>query len=584
MILTNVNTHYSLLLGNAKPDELLKKASGLGYKSVAMTDYDSLSGAVNFFKNAKKNKIKPIIGSRVKLYNLNNMASGYVNLYAKNKKGWFELIKICSALYIGDEVQVSVDELRNTSNLSCVICGTDSLEDEATLRTLKDIFKKDIFVGINYRNVSHVINTRSIEKLTAIADKLDITIIDSPLVAYTNLEDKYDHLTLYSSHLGITSPEWNTSHDQQFTQFREGEFELLEPDNMFHGKKEYVDNLKRFDELIEEYSILEKPSMPAFPCPNGMSEAEYLKQLCRDGWKRIFKDKPATEHQKIKYGDQVQHELAVINKAGLDGYFLIVQDYVNWAKNQNWLIGCGRGSAGGCLVSYLTRITSIDPIKYDLLFERFYNEGRNTADHVSFPDIDVDFPVDKRDDVIEYIRKKYGEQNVSQVVTYSSLQGRGALKEVLRIHAVCDWKTMDEITKGLPAKDKISDKLEEEKEKSIIRWVLKNEPELVKDYCRIRDDGEYEGEYATYFKQAIKLENTFKSYGKHASALVISKEPMNESCPMIREKNGKELIAAIEYTEMEELGKVKMDILGVAILTKLMHVNELLRNGVINES
>lgn len=582
MLLSNVNTHYSLLLGYAKPDELLKQCANREYKSCVLTDHNSLSGAVNFYKNAKKNKVKPIIGSRVTIINDKNQAFGQVNLYAKNKAGWFELIKLCSALYLNEEPSVTISQLRELKNVAAVLTGTGFISDEDSVYQIKDIFGKDFFVGFDTRNLKYGPNKSQLDLLKAIAEELNVYTLASPLVAYSNPEQKNDHLTLYSSHLGITSPEWAECADPNFAQFYNGDYSVPDKlDNLFSAGE--LNNLNRFNDLFEEYSILEKPSMPAFDCPNGMSEPDYLRQLCREGWTRKFGENPLSEHMKIKYGDRVKMELGVINKAGLDGYFLIVQDYVNWAKNQGWLIGPGRGSAGGCLVSYLTRITSIDPIKYDLLFERFYNEGRNTADHISFPDIDVDFPVGRRELVIDYIRGKYGQDYVSQVVTFSSLQGRGALKEVLRIHNVCDNKTMDLITKNIPQKDKISDRLEEDQEKSVIRWTLNNEPQVLGEWCTLNDKGEFNGPYAKYVEQAIKVESTFKSYGKHASALVISKEPMNQSCPMIREKNGGELIAAIEYTEMEELGKVKMDILGVAVLDKLMYINDLLMTGEINE-
>lgn len=576
MILTNVNTHYSLLLGYGKPDQILKQCANLQMPACAITDYNSLSGAVNFYKNAKKNKVKPIIGSRINVRNPKTGAFGYLNVYAKNKQGWFELIKLCSSLYLNDEVVVDIDELRKYSNLAYMVCGRDSIMDAESMKVLTDL-NADVFVGID--NVNK--NSYTVDNLKGIADTYKLNVLAAPLVAYSDKKDKFDHLTLFSSHLKITSNDWAYNTDQQFSMFEKGDYSIPLTDDMYSALE--LDNLNRFNDLFEDYSILEKPSLPSFPCPDGLSEAEYLRVLCREGWKRKINPLNLSDELRQQYVDQVNKELAVIGKAGLDGYFLIVQDYVNWAKNQGWLIGPGRGSAGGCLVSYLTNITSIDPIKYGLLFERFYNEGRNTADHISFPDIDVDFPVDKRDQVIEYIRKRYGDAYVSQVITLSSLQGRGAFKEVLRIHNVCDSKTMDEITKKIPQRDKISDRLEEDKETSVLRWVLKYEPKVLGDYCKLEDNGEYTGQYAQYVKQAVDIESTFKSFGKHASALVISKQPMNESCPMIREKSGDELICSIEYTEMEDLGKAKMDILGVANLTKLMGVNKLLRTGKLDD-
>ena len=557
-----------MLLGYTKPKELMKQYSKLNYKSCAISDYNSLSGSVNFFKACKDSGINPIIGTRVKIINPENQSFGYISLYAKNKLGWFELVKLTSNLYLTDELSCDIQSLRLYSNLACIISGNDFIDNNDSIKILKDIFKEDIFIGTDRRN-----NKNKLSILEGISENLNIKMLASPLVAYSKRQDKNNHLTMYSSHLGITQREWVSCGDSNFSQFYHGDYSL--PEKLEGYNIDEVKNLELFESLFEQYSILERPTLPDFDCPNGLSQSEYLRQLCREGYKKKLTN--LTQEQKIIYGDRVNRELEVINKANLEGYFLIVQDYINWAKNQGWLVGVGRGSSAGSLIAYLTNITGVDPIKYSLLFERFYNDGRNTADKVSYPDIDTDFPVDKREEVIEYIRNKYGRDKVTQVVTFSSLQGRGALKEVLRVNQACPPKMMDEISKNLPMKDKISDLLEESKESSIINWTLKYEPKRVSDYCELKEDGTFTGPYAAHFEQAIEIESTFKNFGKHASALVISRGSMIESCPMIKEKNGSELIAGIEYTEMEEMGKVKMDLLGLKILDKLSLARDILK-------
>ena len=575
-MITSLNTHYSFLLGYAKPKEFLKQYANYGYKTCAISDYNSLSGSVNFSKNCNSNGINPVIGSRVRICDEDNNPIGYIALYAINKTGWFELVKITSSIYMVDHECVTLESLRDCKNIVALINGTDFIVSEKYLRKAKDIFEDRLYVGIDTRNLSYAQNRLKYDELRAIGDKLNCKIIASPLIAYSDKSDKNDHLTLYSSNLGITSNEWSECYDPMFSQFYNGDYSL--PSSITGYSVDEMKNLEEFENLFEKFSILEKPSMPDFICPNNMSQKDYLRFLCREGWKKKFGNKILTAEEKQVYVDRVNYELDVIGRAGLDGYFLIVQDYVNWCKDQKWLIGCSRGSAGGCLVSYLINITSIiDPIKYSLIFERFYNDGRNTADRISFPDIDVDFPVCKRELVVEYIRETYGRDRVTQVMTLQSLQGRGALKEVMRIHNACPPKMMDSITKNLPNKDKISDRLQESKEISIINWTLKYEPERISDYCTMNDDGSLSGQYAQYFEQAIKIERTYKTFGKHASALVISKDPMINSCPMIREKNGNELIAGIEFSEMEDLGKIKQDILGLKNLDVLMNVNDSLK-------
>ena len=313
--------------------------------------------------------------------------------------------------------------------------------------------------------------------------------------------------------------------------------------------------------------------LPSFECPNGISQDEYLTELCRVGWKNklIDKDVVSTKEKKEEYAERVKHELSVIFKAGLSGYFLVVQDIVNEVKRRGWIAGVGRGSSAGSLVSYLTGITGVDPIKYGLLWARFYNEGRNTKDHVSLPDIDVDVPADHRDDIIDYIKEKYGRDKVSQMITFGKLQGRAALKEVLRINEAVSFAEMNEITKYIPNEAEISDQLELMEEKSIIRWALENEAESLEPWCKINDDGDLIGPLEEMFKNAIRIEGTNKSQGKHAAGVIISKQKLSDVCPMIKDKNG-QMIAGFEMNDLESQGHVKFDILGISLLSKIMEV------------
>jgi len=235
-------------------------------------------------------------------------------------------------------------------------------------------------------------------------------------------------------------------------------------------------------------------------------------------------------------------------------------------------------SAAGCLISYLVGITQIDPVEYDLLFERFYNAGRNTKDNISLPDIDIDVPTNKRDNVIEYLKNKYGHGHVSQMITFGRLQGRSAIKEVLRIHEACSFAEMNTITKSIPNEAEISDQLAEmdNEERSIIRWALINNANDLRDFCYIDENGQLSGDYAEYFEQAIDIEGTFKTQGKHAAGVVISANKLNEVCPMVNQRDStEEKIAGLEMSDLEALGHVKFDILGITLLDKIMKIKEL---------
>lgn len=238
-------------------------------------------------------------------------------------------------------------------------------------------------------------------------------------------------------------------------------------------------------------------------------------------------------------------------------------------------------SAAGCLVSYLIGITSIDPIKYHLLFERFFNAARAS----SMPDIDVDVPINKREQIIEYIKDKYGHDKVSQMITFNTMKGRGALKDVLRVYGNIGFEEMNRITKNIPDEAKIADELQEMKEEtgeaSIIRWALENNSEKLKEWCYIDDNGELQGPLAKRFEQAIRLEGTKSNQSKHAAGIAISYDPLQELCPMIYDSKTNQPIAGMEMQDLEALGVIKFDLLGIALLDKVMCISDLLKNGIV---
>ena len=329
-------------------------------------------------------------------------------------------------------------------------------------------------------------------------------------------------------------------------------------------------------DMSEEYDILGSPTLPKFKCPEDVEEETYLRQLCREGWKAKLSNTSKLGPNENIYVDRITKELEVISDANLSGYFLIVRDIVANIKENDWLPGPGRGSAAGCLVSYLIGVTQVDPIEHGLIFERFYNAGRNTEDHISLPDIDIDVPATKRDETIDYIREKYGRDKVGQMVTFGRLQGRSALKEVLRMNQACSYDEMNVITKSLPHEHEISDQLADMGGQSVIEWALANQPDTLRDYCRLNDDGTLEGDYSKLFEQAMRIEGTFKSQGKHAAGVVISSNSLDKVCPMVRDKKGSEKIAGMEMNDLEAMGHVKFDILGVSLLDKIMGIRSVL--------
>ena len=506
-------THYSLLKGFSKPTELAKVCADNDYPACGIADYKTISGCVSFYQACKSVGIKPILGCS---FDTNTV-------FAKNKKGWFDLIELVSSL----------DESGNLDN-----------------KFYKEVMSKKNLISVN-------------KGITA--------------SYYVKPEQARLHRVLLCSELKTTLPKIQR-------QIRKGELDdkyldYFTKEDKFVQSGKVTKQLQDIYEACEEYDILSGPMLPKFICPNNLSEEDYLTNMAREGYKKLVKDKVGKDKDKQKvYGDRFRKELKVIKDADLFGYFLIVQDIIRHIeKDMECLAGPGRGSAAGCLISYLIGITKIDPVEHDLLFERFYNAGRNTGGHVSLPDIDMDVPGKKRDNVIDYLKNKYGKDHVSQMITFGRLQGRSAIKEVLRINDACSFGEMNAITKSIPNEADISDQLAEmdDEDRSIIRWSLLNRADELRDFCHIGDDGKLEGDYAQYFQQAIDIEGTFKTQGKHAAGVVISKDPLHTVCPMVKQKGSTEKIAGLEMTDLEALGHVKFDVLGINLLDKLMKIKEL---------
>ena len=379
---------------------------------------------------------------------------------------------------------------------------------------------------------------------------------------YSQKSDKHLHSVLICSKLKTTLSKVDKSI-------------LSKYDNKF--LKRTAKNMQDLYDTVDNINVLDKPNLPIFPTPNKASEEEYLKELCRIGWEKLLSQKTKNFFKKEEYKNRFLKEFEVIKQANLFGYFLIVQDIIKYTQKNGWMTGPGRGSAAGCLISYLLGITQVDPIEYDLIFERFYNAGRNSKDHISLPDIDMDIPALKRDSIIKYIKDKYGIDHVSQMVTFGRLQGRSAIKEVFRVKEACSFTEVNEITKHIPDEAKISDQLEEmdEEDRSIIRWALINNNNELKDFCFINSNNELEGDYAEHFKDAIEIEGTFKTQGKHAAGIVVSGKKLIDVCPMVNQKDGDEKICGLEMEDLEKAGLVKFDLLGLSLLDKLMYIKEI---------
>jgi DNA polymerase-3 subunit alpha len=583
---TRVTSHYSLLQSTLTPKVLASTAKSLGYTSVALTDYASVSGAVQFIKACKKEGIKGVIGCEIPVEEF----GGTIVLLCKNKAAWIKLLKIVSICNKHEGLILPQESLSIIDGDFFVIDGyigsrlfyhmvedpacIHNAETEESINDYQRLFGKNYFLELNKINGEEFPSSNVVsDYLSQITTDMDFpNLVAGCPVNYAKSEDATDHRLLLSSKMKVTNSNAEKGLVKEdfykFTKFFKSNlycFPALQKMEKLYGP-ELLNNVSEIDKQCESYDILSKPLLPTFQCPGNISQIEHLKQLCREGWKNILIPQGVvdTPEKKIEYRDRVLSELAIIEQADLAGYFLIVADYVNQFRDNGRLIGPGRGSAAGSLVSYLVGITLIDPIPYGLLFSRFYNSARVG----SLPDIDIDFPPDVREDVVTYLRDKYGHDKVCQMVTFGRLQGRGALKEVLRINESCSFEEMNMITNKIPLESLLSDKLEEMDKPSVIRWCLENDPDALKEYC-LEVDGKLTGDYAKQFEQALRIEGLFKSQGKHAAGVVVSSVPLDQFCPMVKPTKGEDPVAGFEMSDLEAAGGVKLDVLGVNLLRKL---------------
>ena len=609
-------SHYSLLDGLSKPEQIANRCSKIGTPACAITDHGSISGTVQFYQKLQKQNIKPILGCELYISNdsatiqtKENSKLSHLVVLAKNYDGWKTLIKIVSVsnhpnnfyhkprlsfkqlseFLDGNLIAIS-GHLGSSLSRNIQSSGYDLNTSIDHVSYMKEIFGQDNFFleaqlmdqHLSPEQITHTEHIRRLGQATK------TKVVATPDAHYCEKDDAIDQRILLCNNLKTTLTDINKKliNNENVGMdcfFKSDNFHILSNEEMIEiHTEEELENTHYINSLCEEYEILSAPLLPEFVTKDGSTPDEYLRQLCRQGWKNKIESRIDKENHHI-YVDRIKYELSILQSSGLSSYFLIVQDIVNFVKSNKWLPGPGRGSAAGCLVSYLAGITNIDPIKYDLIFERFYNAGRNTKERVSMPDIDVDVPINKREDVIDYIKNKYGEDRVSQMITFNTMKGRGALKEVLRVYGNISFDEMNQITKYIPDEAKIADELQEMKEDtgeaSIIRWALENNVDKLKDWCYINEDGGLSGPLAKRFEQAIRLEGTKANQSKHAAGVAISSERLDSVCPMVYDTKNKQAIAGMEMQDLESLGVIKFDILGIAMLDKIMTIANILQTG-----
>ncbi len=546
----HVHTKYSLLDGLCDLDNLIKKAKTLGQDAIAITDHGNMFGVIEFYKCAKKNDIKPIIGCEVYVASKSrfekdpNEKYNHLILLCKNNEGYHNLMKLVSLGSIeGYYYKPRVDYellMKYSEGIVCLtaclygafsqaLIQNDTSEAEDVLLTLKKIYKDDLYVELQDHNLKE--QRMILNKQIELANKHNIKVVATNDVHYIEKSDSFYQEVLMCIQMQ------KTLEDEDRMKFGSDELYLKSEEEMldlFSYVKEAVYNTKEIADKCNVEIEFGKYHLPKYTLPEGETAQNYLYNLCLSGLKRRYEN----------WNDNLErlnYELDTINKMGFTDYFLIVWDFINYAKSNNIPVGPGRGSAAGSIVSYCLGITNLDPIKYGLIFERFLNSER-----VTMPDIDIDFCYERRGEVIDYVTRKYGEDKVSQIITFGTLGAKQAVRDVCR---ALDFPYIegDRIAKLIPFGPNVTLKGAID-EVSELKNLYKNE-ENVKRIIDI----------------SLKLEGLPRHSSIHAAGVVITNKPIMEYVPLHKGDN----VIATQYTmtTLEELGLLKMDFLGIRNLT-----------------
>lgn len=561
----HVHSHYSLLDGLAKIDDLIKRAKELNMDSLALTDHGALYGAIEFYKKAKEAGIKPIIGAELyiapegrhfKRPNIDR-ERWHVVVLAKNKIGYSNLIQLITKSNLeGFYYKPRVDKALLREYKEGLIGMSACLHGEVSQTILAGDVKKaerialeysDIFgPGNFYLELMPHYNLKEQEgannALKEISKKTGIPLVATNDIHYIYPDDAEAQEVLMCIQTN------NTIEDEDRLTL-DDDFSLKSQEEMIDSFMDVPEAIENTQKIVSQCNLeieLGKIELPAFPLPKGKTADSFLKKLCLDGLaKRRGEGNP-----EIK--TRLDYELEVITKTGFASYFLIVQDFVNWAKNQGIVVGPGRGSVGGSLVSYLLNITDINPLKYGLLFERFLN-----PDRVSMPDIDLDFADTRRDEVIDYVAQKYGREHVAQIVTFGTMAARAAVRDVGRALGYT-YTFCDQLAKMIP-----------------FSWTLK---EALEKTPELRESYATDAQTKRLIDLAKKLEGCVRHASTHACGIVITKKKIDNYAPRQRASQDDEtIVTQYEMHSIEDLGLLKMDFLGLKNLTIIENTIKLIK-------
>ncbi len=555
----HLHTDFSLLDGAITIDKLINFGKENKLKALAISDHGNIFGAVKFFQQAQKAGIKPVLG--IEMYFTENakvkdVQNKYHHLIiiVQNKTGYKNLCKLISfayqeGFYFKPRIDYEILEKHAEGLIITTAClgghipsllmADDYAEANKKIDWFLRVFGRDRFyleVQPADQEEQKILN----EKLFKISKERDINLVAAGDCHYTSIDDREAHEVMLSiqTHHKITDPDRFTFGDCRA--YMRTEQEMLE---LFKEHEEAVWNSGKIADMCDFKFETGKLFFPVFDIPEGFDENSYFSKLCRDGLEKLLSDERFPKELLENYKNRLEIEIDLICKMGFVGYFLVVSDFIQWAKNNDVPVGPGRGSAAGSLVAWSLQITDIDPIKYNLLFERFLNPER-----ITMPDIDIDFCIEGRDKVIEYVRQKYGHDKVCQIITFGTMMAKGVIKDVARVLGL-PFEDSNSITELVPDQLKIT-----------LKESIETEPrlqELIKNNQTV----------AKVFDLAFRLEGITRHASKHAAGIVISPEPISDVLPIYIPPKTTDLVTQYAMTELEYLGYLKMDFLGLKNLT-----------------
>ena len=550
----HVHTCYSLLDGASRIPELIARTKELGMDSVAITDHGAMYGVIDFYKEAKKQGIRPIIGceaylapeSRFDRTEVRGTRYYHLILLAENDEGYRSLVKLVSlanteGMYY--KPRVDKDILRKYhKGLICLSACVAGEIPQAILRGEReraeklveeyiDIFgRENFFLEIQDHGIPD--EKTAFAGVIELAEKFGIGLVATNDIHYVHKEDTEAHDVLLAIQTG------KGVHDPTRMRYAEGEFYMRSPEEMqalFHDHPEALANTQKIAERCKVDFEFGRLHLPNFPLPEGMTDDAYLKQLCEENLPlRYEKITPAVR-------ERLDYELSIIHRMGYDSYFLIVWDFIKYARGEGIAVGPGRGSAAGSIVAYLLGITNLDPLKYELLFERFLNPER-----VTMPDIDIDFCYIRREEVIDYVKRRYGADHVAQIITFGTMAAKGAIRDVGRALEMT-YASVDRVAKAVPSELGIT----------LDRALADSQ-----DFRSIYEESD---ETKRLIDFAHDLEGLPRHSSTHAAGVVIARNPLTDYVP-VQVSDGT-LVTEYDKDHVEELGLLKMDFLGLRTLT-----------------